>query len=154
MYRIANPSTCNLLKLETMATEINTTNKDLRDIHFDTLESKSSLQFIEDEVLFINQLLHSYVFEPTTPNLFERLQEFRQEIKNVEEEIENLNKEIRKHESELGGILECNTISSDHYYYEEHKSLKKRFNEFYRNFRKLKSEVFSYAGGILKNNKK
>ncbi|WP_298541391.1 hypothetical protein [uncultured Aquimarina sp.] len=137
-----------------MASEINIVNKDLRDIHFDTLESKSSLQFIDDEVLFINQLLHSYVFEPTTPNLFERLQEFKQEINNVKKEIEELNEEIRKHESELGGMLECDTISCDHYYYEEHKSLKNRFNAFYRNFRKLKSEVFSYAGGILKNNKK
>ncbi|WP_299431299.1 hypothetical protein [uncultured Aquimarina sp.] len=137
-----------------MTTKINTTNKDLKDIHFDTLESKSSLQFIEDEVLFINQLLHSYVFEPTTPNLFERLQEFRLEIERVKKEIDTLHEEIRKHENELGGMLECDTISCDHYYYEEHESLKKRFNDFYKNFRKLKSEVFNYAGGILKNNKK
>ncbi|AXT58149.1 hypothetical protein D1815_21175 [Aquimarina sp. AD1] len=136
-----------------MTTETNTMSSDLKDIHFDTLEWKSSLQFIEGELLFINQLLQSYVFEPTTPNLFERLQQFRQGIENIEKEISKLHQKIRKHESELGGMLECDTISCDHYYFDEHKELRNHFYNFYKNFRTLKSEVFQYAGGILKKNK-
>ncbi len=143
------------LRPGTMKTAANiTAEKDLKDIHFDTLEWKSSLQFIIGEIHFINQLLNSYVFEPTTPNLFERLQEFKEQIVKVEEEIQSMNQSIRKHESELGGMLECDTISCDSFYYKEHQSLKKMFDNFCKTFRELKSDVFSYAGGILKKKKK
>ncbi|GAA4272860.1 hypothetical protein U6A24_06225 [Aquimarina gracilis] len=127
-----------------------TAEKELKEIHLDALEWKSSLQFINRELKFINQLLNSYVFEPNTPNLFERLQEYKAQIQKVEEEIESLHQSIRKHESELGGMLECDTISCDHEYYMEHELLKTSYNTLYKKFRELKSNVFGYAGGILK----
>ncbi len=138
-----------------MATQINSTSeKELKDFHLDTLEWKSSLQFIETEIQFVKQLLHSYVFEPNTPNLFEKLQEFKSQIEDAENEIQTIHLGIRKHESELGGMLECDTISCDTVYYKEHDRLMNLFNDFYKKFRQLKSKIFSYAGGILKSNKK
>ncbi|MCK8520952.1 hypothetical protein M0D21_05210 [Aquimarina sp. D1M17] len=134
-------------------TTIPSTEKELKNIHFTTLEWKSGLQFIEGEIHFMNQLLNSYVFEPNTPNLFEKLQEFKERLIKVEEEVEKLNNSIRKHESELGGILECNTISEDHSYYQEHELMCVTFEKFYKHFRILKAEIFAYAGGILKHRK-
>ncbi|AXT62322.1 hypothetical protein D1816_18790 [Aquimarina sp. AD10] len=128
--------------------------KELKNLHLDNLDWKSNLEFIESEVKFINQLLNSYVFEPTTPNLFERLQEYKITMKTLEKDISKLHQEIRKHENELGGMLECDTISCDNYYYKDHLILQQDFDEFYQRFKKLKSEVFNYAGGILKKNKK
>ncbi|WP_025743238.1 hypothetical protein [Aquimarina pacifica] len=137
-----------------MTRTISTTHIDLKDIHFNALEWKSNLQFIKGELQFINQLFNSYVFEPTTRNLFERLQEFKDGVLRVEKEIEILEEEIKKHESELGGMLECDTISCDHYYYNKHQKLKITLDVFYKNYRRLKSEIFSYTGGVLKSNKK
>ncbi|PKV48277.1 hypothetical protein ATE84_0273 [Aquimarina sp. MAR_2010_214] len=132
----------------------NSPEKEIKEIHFDILKWKSSLRFIEGEIHFINQLLNSYIFEPTTPNLFERIQEFKQQIVAIEEKTKNINDEIRKHESELGGMLECDTISCDNFYYKNHTLVKGEFDDFYRNFNTLKSEVFLYAGGVLRKNKK
>ncbi len=128
--------------------------KELKEIHLDTLDWKSSLHFIEVETQFINQLLNSYVFEPTTPNLFEQLQGFKEQIVKMEEEIQHIHKSIQKHENELGGILERDTISYDDSYYQEHELMKMTFDDFYKNFRKLKADVFNYTGGILKKKKK
>lgn len=36
----------------------------------------STFRFIEEEQIFIEKLLESYVFEPNTPNLFERLEDY------------------------------------------------------------------------------
>ena len=130
-----------------------TSEKELKQIHLDALEWKSSLHFIENEIQFIDQLLNSYVFEPNTPNLFERLQEYKKQISKIEEEIQNLHQNIRKHESELGGMLECDTVSCDHEYYQEHELLETTYNKFYKKFRELKSNVFGYAGGILRTKK-
>lgn len=138
-----------------MGTQINSASeKELKDFHLDTLDWKSSIQFIETEIQFIKQLLNSYVFEPNTPNLFERLQEFKSQIEDVETKIQTIHLEIRKHESELGGMLECDTVSCDTAYYKEHNRLKNQFNDFYKKFRELKSKIFTYAGGVLKSSKK
>ncbi|WP_103864148.1 hypothetical protein [Aquimarina sp. I32.4] len=137
-----------------MTTTTIVSEKGLKDIHLDILEWKSNLQFIKDEAHFINQLLNSYVFEPTTPNLFERLQSFKEQMIFIANELENIHTNIRKHESELGGMLECDTISCDTLYYKEHESLKKSFDNFYKISKKLKSEIFQYAGSILRKNKK
>ncbi len=128
--------------------------KGLKNIHFDVLEWKSSLYFIKDEIFFINQLLNSYVFEPITPNLFEQLHEFRLQIEKIELILEELSDQIKKHENQLGGMMECDTISCDHFYNKNHESLSDALRDFYKNFRKLKSEVFSYVGGILRKNKR
>ena len=137
-----------------MKTATTISEQELRDIHFETLEWKSSIQFIQGEKLFMNQLLQSYVFEPTTPNLFERIQEFKLEIQDIEKEVEKLQEEIRKHESALGGMLECDTISCYNYYTEDHRRMTALFSDFYKKFQTLKYEVFNYAGGILKTKKK
>ncbi|WP_074407102.1 MULTISPECIES: hypothetical protein [Aquimarina] len=137
-----------------MAATDNTSDKELKEIHFDILKWKSSLRFIEGEIHFINQLLNSYVFEPTTPNLFERLQGFKQQITDIEKEIQHISQGIRTHESELGGMLECDTISCDNFYYKNHILVRRTFDDFYKNFSRLKSEVFLYAGGVLKKKKK
>ena len=129
------------------------TEKQLKHIHFVTLEWKSSLEFIKGEIQFIQQLLNSYVFEPNTPNLFERLEEYKEQLSKIVVEADQLMKSIRKHESELGGILECDTIAEDHSYYQEHELMNVTFEKFYKNFRKLKADVFAYAANILKRRK-
>ena len=126
----------------------------LKDIHFETLEWKSGLQFTVIEIQFIHQLLNSYAFEPNTPNLFERLQEFKEQIIAIEEEIKNINISIRKQESGLGDMFECDTISCDNFYYKAHQSLKSTVKIFNKKFRKFKADVFSYAGAILRKKKK
>ncbi|MEW7290022.1 hypothetical protein [Aquimarina sp. 2304DJ70-9] len=128
--------------------------KELKEIHLETLDWKSSLQFIKGEIHFINQLLNAYVFEPNTPNLFERLQEYKEQITIAEKEIQNINQSIRKHESVLGGMLEFDFISYDHSYYQEHELMKITFDDFFKNFRKLKANIFNYTGNILKKKKK
>lgn len=135
-------------------TAITKTEDRLKNFHFDRIEWKSGLQFIEGEIQFINQLLNSYVFEPNTPNLFERLQEFKTQIEEIELDIAGIHAEIRKQESELGGMLECDTVSCDTFYDQKHTSLKKMTNLFLKRYKTFKAEVFSYAGGILKKKKK
>ncbi len=128
--------------------------KALKEIHLETLEWKSCLQFIKGEIQFINQLLNSYVFEPNTLNLFERLQEYKEQITTTEEEIKSIDQSIRKHESLLGEILEFNFVSNDHSYYQEHELIKITFNQFYKDYRQLKASIFGYTGNILKKKKK
>ncbi len=114
---------------------------------------KSSLYLVSDEVTFIDNLLNSYVFEPNTPNLFERLQKYQAQIKKNKERKITVLDSIDKHQKDLGGMLECTDYACDLGYYQKHEAIKAEVVGFLENFQLLKSEIFNYAGGILKKRK-
>lgn len=127
--------------------------KKLEELHWDLQKWKSNIQFIEDEMLFINRLLHSYVFEPRTPNLFERLELFKRAYDKSKKEKEDLKRLISKHENTIGGILECTSTICDFAYYKNHEQLCKRITKHFENYLQLKSDIYNYAGAILKRKK-
>ncbi len=128
----------------------NTGQEILMEFHFDAMLWKSMIGYMENEIQFINRLLNSKAFRETTPNLFERLQTIKHEMKTKTREAKNFNKKINEYEVELKGILECQDISCDTFYVENHKSLKNRFEEFYTEFNEYKTKVFEFTGGILR----
>jgi hypothetical protein len=125
----------------------------LEDLHWDTQEWKSTLQFNEGEVQFLERLLESHVFEANTPNLFERLQEYKEKLKQIRAKNDMLQLQISNHENNLGGILECTDTVCDLQYYQTHNLLNVEVNLFVETFQELKSEIFNYAGGMLKKRK-
>ncbi|MCW5515762.1 hypothetical protein [Muriicola sp. Z0-33] len=127
--------------------------KKVEELHSQSNQWKSNLCFLRDELTFINQLLHSYVFEPNTPNLFERLQNYQDQLKKVSTEEVGLQQRIEKHETDLGGMLETSDDINDKEYYNKHEALNTLVTDCLLNFRDLKSEIFNYAGGILKQRK-
>jgi len=122
----------------------------LQKLHLDTQKWKSSFFLMNDELLFIEQLLHSYVFEPNTPNLFERLQDYLERLKHIKGDKTNMQKLLIHHENNLGGSIECKNSKWDEDVYMEHEKLKANVANCLQKFQILKSEIFNYAGGILK----
>ncbi|MGY8915860.1 MAG: hypothetical protein ACKVJF_12365, partial [Flavobacteriales bacterium] len=104
-------------------------------------------------VTFIDNLLNSYVFEPNTPNLFERLQTYQAQIKKNKKRRTIVMDAIDEHEKGLGGMLECTDYACDMEYFQKHESIKAEVVDFLENFQLFKSEIFNYAGGILKKRK-
>ncbi len=135
--------------------DIDTTdrNKKLEDLHWDAQEWKSKFQLVRDEINFIENLLNSYVFEPNTPNLFEKLQGYKERLQKTIKKIARVEKGIQKHESDLGGLLECKDASCDLSFYQSHDLLELEVMGSLGNFQKLKHEIFNYAGGVLKKRK-
>jgi hypothetical protein len=125
----------------------------VEELYRDTKRWKSSFQFTANEMLFLERLLNSYVFEPNTPNLFERLLDYQERLKRTMLKKTEVTDRIRKHENKLGGMLECTDSSCDLEYYRKHEQLKAEVVSFCEDFRQLKTEIFNYAGGILKKRK-
>ena len=125
----------------------------MENLHWETQQWKSDLQFVQDEVMFIEQLLQSYVFEPNTPNLFERLQDYLARLNTFKEERQSVVKVLAKHENELGGMWECKDVDCNGSYRKSHEDIRETVNNLKKKFSALKSEIFNYAGGILKKRK-
>jgi len=122
-------------------------------LHTQTNQWKSNLHFMNDEITFIKRLLNSYIFEPNTPNLFEKIQLYQAQLKKADQEEKRLLNRIAKHESDLGGMLECKDEICDMAYYQKHETLQAGVGECMQKFGRIKAEIFNYAGGILKKKK-
>lgn len=122
-------------------------------LHFDTRHWRSNLEFTANEMRFMERLLNSYVFEPNTPNLFERLRDYQERLKKAVMAKKAVIGKIQKHERDLGGMIECTDSECDLTYYRKHEQIKAEVTQFQEEFRHLKSEIFDYAGGILKKKK-
>lgn len=122
--------------------------------HNDVKVWKSNVALASDEIKFIENLTHSYIFEPRTPNLFERLEQFKSEIFKIKKLLDNIQILLTKHDAELSGMLECDTVSCDTFFKEKHIMIKEQYRQFIDSYNKTKSEIFNYCGKILKTNKK
>ena len=127
--------------------------KKIEVLHSQLQRWKSHLQFIEDEMTFIEKLLNSYVFEPRTPNLFERLVTYRQELLESKKEKERLKKAVLRHINHLGGIIECTPELCDKSFFHKHHRLQDRVLQYFDDYFKLKTEIYNYAGSVLKRRK-
>lgn len=140
------------MKNERSVTE-NEQAKKVNELLWDVRHWKSTLQFMQDEMLFIDRLLNSYVFEPNTPNLFERLQDYQQRLKTTKERKAKVVQLISRHKNRLGGMLECKDEACDLGFYKRHEVLQAEVVSCVEDFQDLKAEIFNYAGGILKKRK-
>jgi hypothetical protein len=123
----------------------------LSNFHQDVLWWKLNIQFIETEIHLINRLLSSSAFEQQVPNLFERLEKFKHQIRTETRALENLKEDVNNHNSKMQNIAECEDPFCDAMYLKNHDKLKMHFEQFSKNFGKLKSKIFNYTGSILKN---
>ena len=119
-------------------------------LHNDAIHWKSNLRFMQDEITFFSRLLNSYIFEPNTPNLFERLQDYQERLKRTIAKKTEVTLKISKHENSLGGMLECEDEACDLGFYMKHNTLQAEIVSCVQDFQHLKGEIFNYAGGILR----
>lgn len=122
--------------------------------HEDVKVWKSNIALAVDEIRFIENLTQSYAFELTTPNLFERLEEFKSQMYKIKKLLDNIQKILSKHDLELSGMLECDTVACDIYFQEKHLLIKENYRQFVNSYRETKAEIFNYCGTILKKKKK
>ena len=129
----------------------NTAEEYLLKFHRDVIWWKTIIEFTETEVSFINRLLNSNVFDVNHPNIFENLKKFKHQIKTLTRELNNIKEIIEGHDNKMRGMIECDDLSCDAAYLENHESLKMVFEKFFKNFSEYKSRVFNYTGSMLKN---
>ncbi|HDZ15032.1 hypothetical protein LCGC14_1481310 [marine sediment metagenome] len=127
--------------------------KKVEEFYHDCQHWKSKLWFIEDEAIFLEHLLNSYVFEPKTPNLFERLQDYLERLKKAETTKTAVIRRITVHEKTLSGMFDCKDMACNLSFYQKHNAIQAEVVGFVEDFGSLKAEIFNYARWILKKSK-
>lgn len=122
-------------------------------MHWKIQQWKLRFQLMDDEIVFIKRLLDSNAFKPNIPNLFERLQDYKSRLQDIENRNAAVRSQISLHENSLGSDLDIadNSISAADV--KKNDSLQLEVDECQGDYQNLKSEIFNYTGNILIMNK-
>lgn len=132
-----------------MLDQKNSSEEILRDFHSDTLLWKSLVGYMEKEVAFLGNLLHTNMYQEVMTDHQQRFKSYKTELETKTREIHQLKKEVLEYEGELRGILECEDIYCDTFYMENHKTFRLRFEQLFIAFNDYKVKVFQYIGNLL-----
>lgn len=115
---------------------------------------KEELSYAGEEIDFLSKFLEADVFQKNILNLYEKLQIFTSQLDNLRTKNLDLSMEVHNNKYDIEGMLECEDISCEIFYHDEHLKLGMRVMEFIENFKSYKLQVFSYTSGLLKKSSK
>ena len=125
--------------------------KQVAQLHWKIQQWKLRFQLMDEEINFINRLLDSNAFKPNTPNLFERIMDYKNRVEKISSKSVALRTQISSHENTLGGMSDKTESSSNINTYKKNDQLQVEVDACLRDFQNLKSEIFNYTGSIFIN---
>lgn len=122
-------------------------------LHTITQRWLSALRFNMDEIQFLNKLLASYLFEPKSPDDFQKVRNFQLKLAGVIKDFTGLAMDISCQQNALGGTLECQEQNPGKSLEQAQLILEARFNCLAEEYAALKLAIFEHAGTTLKKAK-
>lgn len=115
---------------------------------------KEKLSYSSEEINFFVSFLTADIFRKNVLNLYEKLQLFYNELQEYKKENIDLIREVHNHRYDIEGILECEDISCEVFYHDEHIKLGKSVNDFLDKLNRIKMDIYLYTGNNLRKTSK
>jgi hypothetical protein len=124
------------------------------EIHTESKNLLSELEFIKDEHLFFEDLIKSYTLQMIKPEKFSHNKEIIDAINRSQKKNNLLIEAIKVHENELKIIVDgINQPKEEDAYKKSHRQLIIETNDFFKNYRVLKTQLFDIVKRIKKEDK-
>lgn len=115
---------------------------------------KNQLSYTAEEIHFLEKFLSADIFQKNILNLYEKLQQYGSQLESLRTDNLNLTMEVHNNRYDIEGMIECEDISCEIFYHEEHLKLQQRVESFLKNFSQFKLTVFSHTAGLLRKSSK
>ena len=115
---------------------------------------KQLLSFTTEEINFLQQLLTADIYQKNILNMYEKLQLFANELDSFRTENMELTMEVHNHRYDIEGMMECEDISCEVFYHDEHIKLESHIQDFLQKFRAFKLKIFSSTGHAFRRTSK
>lgn len=124
--------------------------KNVEELLKDTREWAKILYITSEELTFLSQFLIADIFRQDIPNLYEELFNFSSNLETLKTEKIDLHQAISNHKNDLNGMLECEDISCESFYFSEHNKLEKKLDAFLIKSNSFQSDLFKFCTNKLR----
>ena len=124
--------------------------KSIEELHHDSRNWLSEIQFINYEMKFLYNLLTSNYIELLSSGLDIKVKELFKKIAIEKKSGNALSKLILEHEKILSDLIQTNSVTSNKNYLETHKKFEIEITIFLGRYKELKMEIFKIIERIMR----
>ena len=124
--------------------------KSIEELHHDSMNWLSEIEFINYEMKFLNKLLSSYYIDLLDSGYDKLIKGLANKIIIEKKTGKALSKLILEHEKILSDLIQTNSVTSNKNYLETHKKFEIEIIIFLGRYKELKTEIFRLIERILK----
>ena len=125
--------------------------KSIEELQYIMLQYNKRLQELETEQNFYNFLIGASVFKNQILNVFEILEQFKNELninlKSIRELLDKVDSQIDL----ISKKIECDNLLCDSFFVREYDDLELEIYSFFQNISDFKSQFFSYMESTIKS---
>ena len=126
--------------------------KSTEELHDDSKQWLSEIDFVYDEMRFLEHLLASNYISFLEHGLDEKSKKLSNEMNAEKKAGIELQTLIQKHEETLGELIKTNSVSSNTHFLDIHKKLEFEMMLFFKKYKKLKRQIFEVVEHIMRKN--
>jgi len=124
--------------------------KSVEELHNDATLWISEINFINDEIRFLNHLLSSNYIDFLEAGLDKKIKGMIKKL-DTEKNMGNiLYKNIILHKKIMRELIETKSVTSNKNYLETHKKLEREVYVYFKKYRKIKKNIFNLVESIMR----
>ncbi len=124
--------------------------KSTEELQDDVRYWRSEIDFVHDEIRFLDHLLGSNYIDFLEYNLEKKTKKLTEEISKERKVGVELQTLIHKHEETFGNLLENNSVTSNTHFLDMHKNLEHEMIVFFKKFKKIKRQIFEVVESVVR----
>ncbi len=124
--------------------------KSIEELHNDSILWLSEIDFVNDEIRFLNHLLSSNYIDFLDAGLLNKTKELIVKISDEKKTGTSLYKLIRDHERILSDLIETKSVTSNKNYLLTHEKFERKIDKFFRKYKELKKQIFKIVEKVMR----
>jgi len=124
--------------------------KSIDELHHDSKNWLSEIEFIKDEMKFLTNLLSSHYIDLIDTGLKTNIKEFVKQISEEKKTGKELYSLIHNHERILSKLINTKSVTTNKNYLDTHKKFEHEMIVFLRRYKKLKKGIFKMLEMTMK----
>lgn len=128
--------------------------KTIEEMHNDARLWKSEVNFIEDEIRFLEHLLSFNYIELLHVGLYKKIEYFVNELTTQKKNGKTLLKLIKEHELVLADLISKNSATENKIFLKKHRNLHNKIEKYFYFFKNNKKQIFKIIEKIMREKNK
>lgn len=123
--------------------------KSVEELHKDSRFWLSEIEFFNDEIHFLDNLIGSRYIECLDAGLSKNMNALTERLAHEKQASRILYNSVRDHEIILDGLIRANSVSGNTHYLNTHHMLEKEMEQFMHDYKQVKMEIFETIEKVL-----
>ena len=128
--------------------------KTVEELHNDAMLWKSEINFVKDEIRFLEHLLSSNYIDLLQVGLYKKIEAFVNEITIQKQNGKTLLKLIESQELVLSDLISRNCATDNKNFLKKYRSLQNEIEKYFYDFKQNKKQIFEIVEKVMKEKNK